>query len=118
MTDVADAGQFTEDLLNIILDEIDDIIIIHDPNHTVIWMNRAALKEFGTSLNDSIGEQCYHLFGKNCCCDDCLVDTLVGGSKGHSHRIIPRTGEKFNCISTPLMKEGELKMVVQHLKKG
>ena len=117
MTDVADGGQFTEDLLNIILDEIDDIIIIHDSKHTVVWMNRAALKEFGTSLDNAIGERCYHLFGKNSCCDDCLVDTLVGGNKGHSLRVIPRTGEKFKCISTPLMKSGELKMVVQHLKR-
>ena len=118
MSDVAEGGQFTEDLLNIILDEIDDIIIIHDSKHTVVWMNRAALMEFDRSLDDVIGERCYHLFEKNCCCDDCPVDMLLGGSKGHSVRTIPRTGAKFNCISTPLMKHGELKMVVQHLKRA
>lgn len=117
MNETEDAGQFTEDLLNIVLDEVDDIIIIHDSEHTVVWMNRAGLKTFDESLDKVIGMRCYHLFGRNSCCDDCLVSTLVGGSKGHSVRTIPKTGEKFNCLSTPLMKEGELKLVVQHLKK-
>ena len=116
MTEVADGGQFTEDLLNIILDEIDDIIIIHDSKHTVVWMNRAALNAFDRSLDDVIGERCYHLFEKNSCCDDCPVDMLVGGNKGHSLRMIPRSGKKFKCISTPVMRSGEMVMVVQHLK--
>ena len=32
---------YTEKLMNMILDAIDDIIVIHDSEHTIIWMNRA-----------------------------------------------------------------------------
>lgn len=113
----ADAEQYTEDLLNIVLDEVDDIIIIHDSEHTVVWMNRAGLKEFDVSLETVIGSRCYHLFNRNSCCDDCLVSSLVGGSRGESTRTIPRTGERYNCLSTPLVRNGEIRLVVQHLKK-
>lgn len=117
MSNITDSEQFTEELLNIVMDEVDDIIIIHDSEHTVVWMNRAGTKEFEIPLENVIGERCYHLFGRNSCCEDCLVSSLVGGKKGESVRIIPKTGERYNCISTPLMKDGELKLVVQHLKK-
>lgn len=116
--DITEGEQFTEDLLNVVLDEVDDIIIIHDSEHTVVWMNRAALKEFDVSLEDVIGGRCYHLFGRQSCCDDCLVSKLAGGGKGKSIRTIPRTGETYNCISTPIMRNGELKLVVQHLKRS
>lgn len=118
VNDDTDAGQFTEDLLNIVLDEVDDIIIIHDSEHTVVWMNRAGLKEFDVVLENVIGERCYHLFGRKSSCEDCLVSSLVGGSKGTSVRMIPKTGDRYNCVSTPLMKGGELKLVVQHLKRS
>ena len=112
-----DADRFTEEILNIVFDEIDDIIMIHDSEHTVVWMNRAGTKAFSRGLEEVIGDRCYHLFGRECCCDDCQVSTLVGGNKAHSVRRIPETGEKFRCISTPVMKDGEVKLVVQHLKR-
>lgn len=111
------AEQYTEDLLNIVLDEIDDIIIIHDSEHTVVWMNRAGTEEFGISLEGVIGERCYHLFGRNTCCEDCQVSNLVGGSRGTGIRVVPRTGGRYRCISTPVMENGEPVLVVQHLKR-
>jgi PAS domain-containing protein len=113
-----DAERFTEEMLNIVLDEVDDIIMIHDSEHTIVWMNRAGTKVFSRGLEDVIGDRCYHLFGRDCCCDDCRVSTLVGGNKAHSFRTIPGTGEKYICISTPIMKGGDVKLVVQHLKKA
>ena len=39
MTTEAELGEiYTEKLMNIILDVIDDIIIIHDSQHTITWM--------------------------------------------------------------------------------
>ena len=112
-----ETDRFTEEMLNIVLDEIDDIIMIHDSEHTVVWMNRAGMKAFSRGLDEVIGDRCYHLFGRECSCNDCQVSTLVGGNKAHSVRVIPGTGEKYRCISTPIMKDGHVKLVVQHLKK-
>ena len=118
MTDVAENKDgLTEEILNIVFDEIDDIIMIHDSEHTVVWMNRAGRKVFSRGLDEVIGERCYHLFGRECCCDDCRVSMLVGGNKAHSFRRIPGREECYRCISTPVMKDGEMKLVVQHLKR-
>ena len=54
---------YTETIMNMILDAIDDIIILHDSAHTVIWMNRAGEKAFGKSVDEVIGMKCYELFG-------------------------------------------------------
>jgi len=109
---------YTESLLNIILDEIDDIIIIHDSQHTVVWMNRAGTKKFGRSLESVIGKECYTLFGKNMCCSDCPVTAAVRDDRCKSYRTIPTTGERYRCTTIPLSKEGDIKLVVQHLRKA
>ena len=47
---------YTEKLMNMILDAIDDIIVIHDSAHTIIWMNRAGEKAFGRNVDEVIGK--------------------------------------------------------------
>jgi PAS domain-containing protein len=107
-----------ESLLNIVLDEIDDMIIIHDSGHTVVWMNRAATEKFCTSLENMIGKGCYTLFGRSTCCDDCPVTAAVRDDRLKSIRRMPATGELFKCTTMPLTQNGEIKLVVQHLRKA
>lgn len=108
---------YTESLLNVILDEIDDIIMIHDSEHTLVWMNRAGLKEFGVNINEIIGKRCYSLFGKNTRCDDCDVNLMqFSTTKTKMVKVIPRTKRRYICTSIPLMQDGNVKMVVQHLR--
>jgi PAS domain S-box-containing protein len=109
---------YTESLLNIILDEIDDVIIIHDSEFTVVWMNRAGTQAFGRTLESVIGKECYKLFGKNMRCNDCPVTAAVRDDRCKSYRTIPATGERFRCTTIPLSRDGEIKLVVQHLKKA
>ncbi|MFA5452170.1 MAG: PAS domain-containing protein [Candidatus Methanomethylophilaceae archaeon] len=108
---------YAETLLNMVLDEIDDIILIHDSEYTLVWMNRAGLKKFGVRLEDTLGQRCYTLFGKNVVCEDCNVSTMHGNAGGSTKRIIPRTGEVYMCRSLPLYRDGKMVMVVQHLTK-
>ena len=117
MVGTEDAEHFTEELLNIVMDEIDDIIMIHDSEHTLVWLNRAALKAFNVRMEDVMGKKCYKLFGKRACCDDCMVSNVAGGNKAISKRSIPSSDEDYVCVSTPVFKDGKLQMVVQHLKK-
>ncbi|MCL2712881.1 MAG: hypothetical protein FWD37_06400 [Methanomassiliicoccaceae archaeon] len=115
MDDLKDGA---DSLLNIILDEIDDIIIIHDSEHTVVWMNRSGLEKFDVTLESITGQGCFTLFGRSRRCDDCPVTSAVRDGRYKSEKIMPRTGEKYKCTTMPLMQDGETKLVVQHLRKA
>ncbi|MPN24632.1 hypothetical protein SDC9_172033 [bioreactor metagenome] len=99
-----------------VLDEIDDIILIHDSEHTLVWMNRAGLSKFKVTLEEIIGKRCYTLFGRNSRCDDCEITGTVLQREGRK-RLIPATGETYYCHSVPLYKDGKIDLVVQHLTK-
>lgn len=119
MTIEAQRGEiYTEKLMNMILDVIDDIIIIHDSQHIIIWMNRAAEKAFGMSADDAIGKKCYSLFGNTIPCSDCTVSNVSFGNRSPTvRRVIPRTGQKYDCSTIPFVEDGQIKMVVQHLRE-
>lgn len=109
---------YTEKLMNMILDVIDDIIIIHDSAHTIIWMNRAGEKAFGKTVDEVIGTKCYELFGNTVSCSDCVANVTNVGSPSNSikRRIIPGTGIRCDCSAVPYFKNGKLELVVQHLR--
>lgn len=109
---------YTEKLMNMILDAIDDIIIIHDSEHTIIWMNRAGEKAFGTSVDKIIGSKCYALFGNTVSCDDCGVNAVSIGAPTNKvkRRIIPKTNIQCDCSTIPYYDHGKLELVVQHLR--
>ncbi|MBO4569109.1 MAG: PAS domain-containing protein [Candidatus Methanomethylophilaceae archaeon] len=107
---------YTEKLMNMILDLVDDIIIIHDSEHTVVWMNRAGEKAFDRSIDDVIGMKCYELFDNSMACADCVVKSSIGGPSNTSkRRVIPKTGVQCDCSAVPYYENGSLKFVVQHL---
>jgi len=110
-------GFSTESLLNMILDEIDDMIVINDPDRTVIWMNRAAQRRLDVTMDEVVGIKCYELFGATCCCDNCIANHTLGGPRrcGCKFKCRNVTGE-FECEPTPYYKNGKLKIVVQHLR--
>ena len=115
MSGQKDAG-YEETLLNIVLDEIDDIIIIHDSQHTIVWMNRAGLEMFGMTLDDVIGKGCYTLFGRSCQCEACTVTSPLMNDLCKGDRMIPLTGKHCECKTMPLSSGGEIKLVVQHIR--
>jgi PAS domain-containing protein len=115
--DAQKEGGYAETLLNIVLDQIDDIIMIHDSEFTVVWMNRAGTEKFGRSLESVIGRGCFTLFGRSIQCENCSVTAALIGCRCESERIIPGTGERYICTTIPLSQDGEVKLIVQHLRK-
>ena len=109
---------YTEKLMNMILDASDDIIVIHDSEHTIIWMNRAGEKAFGKSVDDVIGRKCYTLFGNTVSCEDCQVNITSVGSPVNTtkRRVIPNTNIQCDCSTIPYFNHGKLELVVQHLR--
>ncbi len=111
---------YTEKIMNMILDAINDIIIIHDSEHTIIWMNRAGEKAFGKSVDSVIGLKCYSLFNHTTPCDDCDINHMSNVNMGQPmnfirRRILPNTGVICDCRSIPYYENGRLELVVQHL---
>ncbi len=107
----------TESLLNIIMDEIDDIIMIHDSHHTIVWINRAGLKVLKKTLAEVSGKKCYKLFGRSSCCEDCSVALTPGIlAINKPHKSFPGLDTEYDCSSVPLYKDGEIALVVQHLR--
>jgi PAS domain-containing protein len=106
-----------ESLLNMIMDEVDDMIIINDPDRRIIWMNRAAQRGLGTTMEEAVGLKCYELFGATCCCDNCVANHTLGGPHrcGCRFRCRNVSGE-FECKPCPYYREGKLKVVVQHIR--
>ncbi len=111
-------NDYAESLLNIVLDEVDDIIMILEADHMMVWMNRAGTKAFDVELKDIVGKRCYTLFGKTRPCEDCTIwtDTIASVNKPKI-KIIPKTGKEYVCNTLPLYQEGKVKMFVQHLRE-
>lgn len=109
---------YSEKIMNVIMDVIDDIIVIHDSAHTIIWMNKAGEKAFGRNVDDVIGTKCYSLFGNTVPCSDCVAGaTEIGGPVNTiRRRVIPATGKVCDCSAVPVYGHGKLEFVVQHLR--
>ena len=106
-----------ENLLNIIMDEVDDMIVINDSERCVIWMNRAAQRGLGISLEEAVGSRCYELFGATCCCDCCTANHTLGGPHRCGCRFnCKKTDTEYECRSAPYYKEGKLRIAVQHIR--
>lgn len=118
VSEVSKNELYTEKLMNMILDAVDDIIIIHDSQHTIIWMNRAAEKAFAMSAGSAIGKKCYTLFGNTVSCSDCTVNSINVGRPANTvrRRVIPGTKIQCDCSTIPYYEDGQLKLVVQHLR--
>ena len=111
-------SDYCEVLLNIIMDVVEDIIIIHDSEHTVVWMNRAGLKACDKQIDDVLGKRCYALMGRGSPCEDCGTPSVNKlNTVNKFNKFIPKTGKYYECTSTPLEDdEGKVSMVVQHLR--
>ena len=107
-----------ESLLNMILDKVDDIIVINDPEMNIIWMNRAAQIKLGSSVEDVVGMKCYRLFGATCCCDNCTADHTLGGPHrcGCKFKCGKEVGG-YECEPVPYYRGGKLRIVVQHIRQ-
>ncbi|MDR1955010.1 MAG: hypothetical protein LBP82_03545 [Candidatus Methanoplasma sp.] len=108
---------FAERLLNMILDEVDDMIVINDPEGNVIWMNRAAQRGLKINIENAVGSKCYRLFGATCCCDKCIANHTMGGPHHCGCKFkCKNTNGEHECEPIPYFKDGKLKIVVQHIR--
>jgi len=113
------SDRYSEKLMNLILDSIDEIVIIHDMDHNIMWMNHAGEKAFGMSVSKALTMKCHQLFNNDMPCADCDVGTVVIGEptmKLPRKKIIPTTGITVACKTVPYFKDGKMEIVIQCLR--
>ncbi len=108
---------YSEKLMNLILDTIDEVIVIHDADHNILWMNHAGEKAFGIGVDKALTMKCHELFSNSLPCSDCTVGSIVIGEPTNPVRrkVIPTTGTVVACRTVPLYQDGKIEAVVQCL---
>lgn len=100
-----------------VLDEVDDMITIVDEDRNIIWMNRSAQKKLDISIDEVVGSKCFSLLGSTCCCDDCVVDSMLGGPHRNGCEFTAQhDGVRYQCNPVPYTKNGKLMVMVQHIR--
>lgn len=58
----------------VILDSVSELVVFHDLDLNVVWMNRAAAESLGISSEEAVGRKCYTLWqGRDVPCSGCPV---------------------------------------------
>jgi PAS domain-containing protein len=109
---------YSETLMNLILDTIEEVIIIHDNDHNILWMNHAGEQAFGLNVDRALTMKCHELFGGSLPCADCTAGNVVIGEPVRVVRtkVAPKTGTIVECKTLPYYKDGKVELVVQCLK--
>ena len=109
---------YSEKLMNLILDTIDEIIVIHDADHNIMWMNHAGESAFGISVDKALTMKCHQLFKNSMPCADCTMANVVIGEPTSPVRekIIPTTGMTVACKTVPFIRNGKIQVVIQCLR--
>ena len=72
----------SEQTLQLILDNIDEIVAYHKPDLSIVWANKAFRERVAVDKESLQGSMCYHLwYGKQNPCDDCPVLKAVREKK-------------------------------------
>jgi len=109
---------YSEKLMNLILDTIEEIIVIHDADHNILWMNHAGEHAFGISVDKAVTMKCHQLFEHQLPCADCTAGSLVVGEPVDTTRkkIIPKTNTLVECRTVPYYQNGKMELVIQCLR--
>ncbi len=109
---------YSEKLMNLILDTIEEVIVIHDADHNILWMNHAGEKSFGIKVDNALGMKCHQLFGNSLPCSDCTAGSMVVGEPTCivRRKVIPKTNTVVACRTIPYYKDGKMDLVIQCLQ--
>ncbi len=109
---------YSEKLMNLILDTLEEVIVIHDADHNILWMNHAGEKAFGINVDKALEMKCHQLFKNSLPCSDCDAGTVVIGEPTNPIRrkVIPTTGITVECRTVPYFKDGKMELVIQCLR--
>ena len=107
----------TNRILDGVLNGIQDIIGIQNPDHTIVRYNKAGYESLNMTPTDVAGEHCYSLIGRTIPCEDCATDRALKSKKLETiERFVPELGRYFICRSNPVLDEsGQVTHIIEQL---
>ncbi len=104
-------------LLEGILNGIDDIVSIKNPDYTLIRYNQAGYTVLGLTPEEVAGKPCYELVGRTAPCDECATALVLKSRKPETiEKFEPRFKRHFFTRSNPILNEnGDVVYIVEHL---
>jgi len=126
ISDISERKKYEEELKkaehekSLILDNIDEIISLHDTDHEVLWANKAYQEATGLSSEEIIGKKCYELWGLDERCNDCPAEKSLRTGKPEEADMTPETQESWtskqgywHVRAAPLMDDEDIIGVIE-----
>ena len=112
VTDVTEKKKAQEDLVkserekSAIFAAINEHVIYQQPDHTIIWANRAAAESIGMKPEDLIGKKCYELWPQRTRpCDICPVAEARESGKPCKKEVVTPDGRWWEISGYPMLDD-------------
>jgi PAS domain S-box-containing protein len=112
ITDITEKKKAQEDLVkserekSAIFAAINEHVIYQQPDHTIIWANRAAAESIGMKPEDLIGKKCYELWHQRTRpCDICPVAEARESGKPCKKEVVTPDGRWWEISGYPMLDD-------------
>lgn len=98
-----------------LLDAIPDSLMLLDRDHNVLWANRVAADQIGSTAHDMIGRNCFELWcGHTKPCDTCPVMRCFDSGTPWAETVTRPDGRIWDVRAVPLMDdEGKVSKAIE-----
>ncbi|WP_161488043.1 ABC transporter substrate binding protein [Sedimentisphaera cyanobacteriorum] len=106
------------DQLKTIMDGLPDMVALLKPDRTIVYCNKAAQKIIGRKPEETTGQKCFTLFGRDEPCEQCGFSKAIEIKKPFSAvRYIEQLDIWVSEVSVPIFNdEGEIEKILQRLE--
>ena len=103
---IEDALRAAEREKETILDSLSELVVYHDRDMRILWVNRAACESVGKTRAQLIGEHCYEFWGaRGDPCPDCPVAEAMRLGKPHALEKVTPDGRAWSVRGDPVRDE-------------
>ena len=111
---IEEALRESEEEKHIILESTNELVVLQDTNHRIVWANQSAANAVGMEMDALIGQYCYKAWAdRDSPCEDCpALDAISTGTDQQRERTDPQ-GRYWLASASPVFEQdGALSGVV------
>lgn len=107
----------TSNLLLQIFEAIPDVIKVFEPNHSVVFFNKAAYDFYDKKPEEVCGKNCYQILNQDKPCSNCPFDEVLTTKQMISiERYYPQANKYMDLCCIPILDElGNVSFIVERL---
>ena len=91
---------------SLILQNLTELVVLHDNEHHILWANPAAGNSFGVNQEEIVGQKCYEVWQhRNSPCDECPVSKALKTGNVHSGEITTSDGRCWSITGSPVRND-------------